>query len=92
MSLEVERKPSLDFFTDSDVVDFKGMLVAKMKRLQSAGVGSKKRQAEVLAEDEELLWQKGLHPPDTCRHYEWPLFCFAKRQRAQTIEIYSLPD
>ena len=63
-----------------------------MKRLQSAGVGSKKRQAEVLAEDEELLWQKGLHPIDTCRHYEWLLFCFAKRQRAQTIEIYSLPD
>ena len=32
-----------------------------MKRLQSAGVGSKKRQAEVLTEeDEELLWQKGL--------------------------------
>ena len=64
MSLEAERKPSLDFFTDSDVVDFKGMLVAEMKRLQSAGVGSKKRQAEVLAEDEELLWQKGLHPTD----------------------------
>ena len=37
------------------------MLDAKMKRLQSAGVGSKKKQAEVLTEeDEELLWQKGL--------------------------------
>ena len=84
--------PSLDFFTNSDIMDFKGMLVAEMKRLQSAGVGSKKRQAEVLAEDEELLWQKGLHPTDTCRHYKWLLFCFAKRQRAQTIEIYSLPD
>ena len=36
------------------------MLDAEMKRLQSAGVGSKKRQAEVLTEDEELLWQKGL--------------------------------
>ena len=36
------------------------MLDAEMKRLQSAGVGSKKRQAEVLTEeDEELLWQKG---------------------------------
>ena len=32
-----------------------------MRRLQSAGVGSKKKQAEVLTEeDEELLWQKGL--------------------------------
>ena len=51
----------LTFFTDSDFTDFKGMLDAEMKRLQSAGVGSKKRQAEVLTEeDEELLWQKGL--------------------------------
>ena len=32
-----------------------------MKRLQSAGVGSKKRQVEVMMEeDEELLWQKDL--------------------------------
>ena len=50
----------MTFFTDSDFADFKGMLDAEMKRLQSAGVGSKKRQAEVLTEDEELLWQKGL--------------------------------
>ena len=40
--------PSLDFFTDSDFADFKVTLDARMKRLQSAGVGSKKRQAEVL--------------------------------------------
>ena len=62
-----------------------------MKRLQSAGVGSKKRQAEVLTEeDEELLWQKGLlgdATPQTLvdmHHglHEWPLFCFAKWQRA----------
>jgi len=32
-----------------------------MKNLQSQGIGSKKRQADVLREDEqELLWQKGL--------------------------------
>ena len=37
------------------------MVDAEMKRLQSAGVGSKKRQAEAFTEeDEELLWQKGL--------------------------------
>ena len=50
----------LTFFTDSDFTDFKGMLDAEMKWLQSAGVGSKKRQAEVLTEEDELLWQKGL--------------------------------
>ena len=47
---------SIDFFTNSDFADFEGTLDAKMKWLQSAGVGSKKRQAEVLTEeDEELL-------------------------------------
>ena len=54
-------QPSLTFFTDSDFADFKGTLDAKMKRLQSARAGSKKRQVEVLTEeDEEQLWQKGL--------------------------------
>ena len=45
------------------------MLDAEMKRLQSAGVGSKKRQVEVLTEeDEELLRQKGLLGDATHRH------------------------
>ena len=36
-------------------------LDAELKRLQSNGVGSKRRQAEPLAEEEEeILWQKGL--------------------------------
>ncbi len=53
--------PDIDLFCDSDFADFKGTLDAEMKRLQSKGVGSKRRQAEPLTEDEEeLLWQKGL--------------------------------
>ncbi len=48
-------QPSIDFFSDSDFTNFKASLDAEMKRLQSEGVGSKKRQAEVLTEDEDLL-------------------------------------
>ena len=54
-------QPSIDFFSDGDFADFKASLDAEMKRLQSKGLGSKKRQAEVLSEsEEELLWQKKL--------------------------------
>ncbi len=54
-------QPSIDFFTDSDFAEFKASLDAEMKRLQSNGTGSKKRQAETITlEEEELLWQKGL--------------------------------
>ena len=49
-----------DFFSDSDFPDFKASLDAEMKRLQSEGTGSKTRQAGVLTEEEELLWQKEL--------------------------------
>ncbi len=54
-------KPQIDFFKDDEFADFRASLDAEMKRLQSQGIGSKKRQAEVLTEDEEeLLWKKGL--------------------------------
>ncbi len=49
------------FFADHDFADFKKSLDAEMKRLQSKGLGSKKRQAEPLSLDkEEILWEKGL--------------------------------
>ena len=55
------QHPSIDFFTDSDFITFKASLDAEMKRLQSQGIGTKKRQAEVLSEeDEDSLWGKGL--------------------------------
>ena len=54
-------KPGLDFFKDADFDKFRCSLDAEMKRLQSNGVGSKRRQAEPLTEEEEeILWQKGL--------------------------------
>ena len=67
-----------------------------MKRLQSAGIGSKTRQAEVLMEDEELLWQKSLLGDAASQTlldtmvYMNGLYCFAKWQRIQTIDVYSL--
>ena len=52
--------PDIDFFSDHDFADFKNSLDAEMKHLQSKGLGSKKRQAELLSQnEEEVLWRKG---------------------------------
>ena len=54
-------EPSIDFFKDSLFANFRKTLDGEMKRIQQKGIGTHKRQAEVLTEDEEeLLWQKGL--------------------------------
>ena len=59
--LRWKSNPSIDFFTDGDFIDFKRSLDAEMKRLQSKGLGSTKRQAEILTrDDEEKLWREGL--------------------------------
>ena len=51
----------LIFFCDPKFCKFRSSLDAEMKRLQSSGKGSNKRQAEPLTpENEELLWKKGL--------------------------------
>lgn len=53
--------PSIDFFSDSEFHDFKRSLDAEMKRLQGKGIGSSKRQAEILTrEEEDKLWREGL--------------------------------
>ena len=53
--------PSIDFFKDIDFIDFKKTLDAEMKRLQGKGLGSCKRQAEVLTrKEEDKLWREGL--------------------------------
>ena len=53
-------RPHIDFFKDPEFADFRLTLDAEMKHLQSQGEGSKKKQAEVLTEDEEdMLWEKG---------------------------------
>ena len=60
-------KPEVDFFNDAGFSEFRSSLYAEMKRLQSAGLGSEKKQAEPLTlEEEELLWEKqilGDHNP-----------------------------
>ena len=51
---------SLDVIKDVEFQEFRATLDSEMKRLQSAGLGSSKRQAEVISvEEEETLWHKG---------------------------------
>ena len=50
----------LDLFTDLSFTPFQNSLDGEMKRLQSSGLGTKKRQAEVISVDEEeKLWSTG---------------------------------
>ena len=59
--LRTNGKPSLDFFKDPEFADFRASIDAEMKRLQAAGLGSKRKQAEPLTREEvEILWEKGL--------------------------------
>ena len=58
--LRQNRQPEVDFFKDPTFSDFRATLDSEMKRIQSKGIGSKKRQAEPLTvEEEELLWKSG---------------------------------
>lgn len=51
----------LIFFSNQEYATFRASLDAEMKRLQAEGIGAKRRQAEVITEEEEnLLWEKGL--------------------------------
>ena len=53
--------PGIDLFKDACFADFRMCLDSEMKRLQRAGLGSQKKKAEPLTEEEEeLLWNKGL--------------------------------
>lgn len=65
--LRTNGRPEVDIFKDLAFQDFRAALDSEMKRLQSEGLGSKKRQAEPLTEcEEENLWstgQLGHHSP-----------------------------
>ena len=58
--LQWKGQPAIDIFKDPEFADFRRSLVAEMKCLQAARKGSKKKQAEPLTIQEEILWQKGL--------------------------------
>ena len=55
----------VDFFQDPGFSTFRASLDAEMKRLAREGVGSKKKQAEIITEEEELLWVKGVLGDET---------------------------
>ena len=53
--------PTIDFFKDKDFAEFKASLDSEMKRLQSKGLGSKRKQAEpFIVEEENTLWEHGV--------------------------------
>ena len=53
--------PNLDILSDSAFSNFRRTLDAEMKRLTAKGLGSKKKKAEPLTEEqEETLWRKGI--------------------------------
>ena len=85
---------SIDFFSDSEFRSFKASLDAEMKRLQSKGIGSLTKQAEVLTEtDEELLWAMGDSTPQTLLNtVQWPIFCLAEWKGTPSTKIRSLPN
>lgn len=56
-----KRNPAIDIFKDAEFAEFRCCLDSEMKRLQRAGLGSRRRKAEPLTEaEEELLWEQGL--------------------------------
>ena len=58
--LRTEGQPQINFFSDGSFSHFREVLDSEMKRLRGQGLGSKKRQAEPLTQEEEqLLWEKG---------------------------------
>ena len=65
--LRQNGRPEVDFFKDTSFANFRLSLDAEIKRLQSNGLGSKRKQAEPLTlEEEEELWNKkdlGDHNP-----------------------------
>ena len=51
--------PSLDLFKEPAYAQFRQTLDSEMKRLQGKGLGSSRKQAEPITEQEEILWQMG---------------------------------
>ena len=57
---------NIDIFKDPGYSTFRASLDAEMKRISREGIGSKKKQAEIITEEEEeLLWVQGLLGDET---------------------------
>ena len=89
--LRLKLNSKIDFFNDHEFFEFKRFLDSEMKRLQRKGLGSRKRQAQVLTiENEEKLWKSGLlgdSNPSNCLipwFLQWIMFCFKKWTRTST--------
>ena len=53
--------PEVDIYKDATFANFRNSLDAEMRRLQSLGLGAKKKRAEPLTiQDEEKFWENGL--------------------------------
>ena len=59
--LRQNGRPEIDFFKNDSFLEYRTSLDAEMKRLQSTGLGSKRKQAEPLTlAEEEQLWRKNI--------------------------------
>ena len=84
--LEECGRHDLDCFKDPAFAEFWGTLDAEMKRIQSLRIGTKRKQAEPLTCEKEMLWQIGQlgdHSPQLLHgghngFHEWDIFCIEK--------------
>ena len=58
--LRLECQPDIEFFKNASFKLSRDVLDSEMKRLRGQGLGAKKRQAEPISQEEELLWEKEL--------------------------------
>ena len=89
-------RQDIDFFRASEYNNFRQSLDAEMKRLQSLGIGAKKKQAKVLTEaEEELLWTEGLLGGKTPRMLLDTVVFYnvlnRARQPSQTTQVQQQP-
>ena len=98
--LRTQGKPEIDFFKDSSFSHFRAVLDSEMNQLQGQGVGSKRRQAEpITQEEEEVLWKKGMLGQNTGRalvdtmlYMCGTYFALRSGQEHRSTEIFPIPD
>ena len=83
---------AINVFRDAQFIDFCASLDVEMKRLQSAAVGSHKRQAEVInKQEEDRMWKKGLlqdtTPQSLLDSMVYNQLCFALRSRKEHRQL-----